>query len=153
MGAKKKQPWPSLDHPCSLGPRGDFFWAFEKEGVGKWMRAKRKSRPGCPGIFVFLASILFRLFCRRAALGKWGGSKKRKCPGPPKNPFSPWVPVGDFLTAFSEIGGGKMDVSKKKKSPPSIYLCFCRESSSYMIPASRPKAEIILVNPDAMPES
>ena len=55
VGAKKKVPWPSPRPPLLPGtPWGTFGELLQEEGVGKWMRAKRKSRLGCPGTFFFL---------------------------------------------------------------------------------------------------
>ena len=101
------------------------------------MRAKRKSRPGCPGTF-FFASVLFRHFCRREALGKWGGSKKRKCPGPSWTTPAPWVPEETFSGLLRKRGWGNgcEQIEKVARASQTLFVFasvlfkgFCRKEA------------------------
>ena len=113
---KKKVPWPSLDHPCSLGPRGGLFEGFfRKRGWGNGCEQKEKVARAAQALFFLLAPFLGYSIGGQL----WGngvGAKKESALALPKTTPSPWDPLGDFWGAFAGRGGRKMDASKKKKS-------------------------------------
>ena len=76
-----------------MGPQGDFFWAFEKEGAENGCEQKEKVAQAAQARF-FFASV--RFINMGLAL-----------PGPPLLPGSP----RGLFPGFRERGGGKMDAS------------------------------------------